>query len=393
MGGAHGRSSAPSDRLAGQRLDSRQRRLPPLTQQPLHRPPHPGALHRTRVGGPGRRADLGHPLRRTGAPRSSRSSPRPSTGTTGCSSVRSWPARPPPRRPGRSVVSAVTPSPCCPSVATTWPTTSPTGSRSADQTTADRLPRHLLRELVPPRRQRPVPVARLRRELPGPRLDLRTVRRTSRRRRRAPSVVIRRKARSILDGIGLTDEQRKRCSASTSPSGNTRHSPSVATTPPSATVCPPPSRSSSTPSFPVGGQPLELPATERPDYLPANDLGRPLMHELISKENTRRRGTDRSDRSRRAFLGDAIVGICNEAVEQVLGPAVTERWGTTRHRLRTCRSLGVGPGSWTPLPRTRRPTRAAARPSYSCRSRPRLQDPATTPTVRRGHRLGHRTHP
>ena len=55
----------------------------------------------------------------------------PVTGTTACSSAPSWRLRPPPPPPAPWASSAVIPWPCCPSAATTWPTTGPTGSRWA----------------------------------------------------------------------------------------------------------------------------------------------------------------------------------------------------------------------------------------------------------------------
>ena len=82
-------------------------------------------------------------------------------------------ARPPPPPPGRSASSAATRWPCSPSAATTWATTSPTGSRSAAQDGRREAAADLLRQLVPPRRERQVPLARLRREQPRPQVDRR----------------------------------------------------------------------------------------------------------------------------------------------------------------------------------------------------------------------------
>lgn len=63
-----------------------------------------------------------------GARARSRWSPSPSTGTTACSSAPTWPPRRPPPPRARSASCAATPSPCCPSAATTWATTWRTGS-------------------------------------------------------------------------------------------------------------------------------------------------------------------------------------------------------------------------------------------------------------------------
>ena len=57
-------SPRPRDRLARQRLDARLRDAGRPPERPLHRPGRAGAVHRARVGGPGRRADRRDPLRR-----------------------------------------------------------------------------------------------------------------------------------------------------------------------------------------------------------------------------------------------------------------------------------------------------------------------------------------
>ena len=67
-------------------------------------------------------------------------------------------------RPARSASCASTRSRCCRSAATTWPTTSGTGSRSAAK--RREAAEDLLRQLVPQERRGQVPVARLRREQP-----------------------------------------------------------------------------------------------------------------------------------------------------------------------------------------------------------------------------------
>ena len=67
---------------------------------PLHRAGRPGPGDRPRVGGPGRRADRRHPLRRPPRLASSRSSSSRATGSTACSSARSWRRRPRPPQAG-----------------------------------------------------------------------------------------------------------------------------------------------------------------------------------------------------------------------------------------------------------------------------------------------------
>ena len=64
---------------------------------------------------------------------SSRSCTRRATGSTACSSARRCPRRRPPRRRARSASCASIRWRCCRSAATTWPTTSRTGCRSAER--------------------------------------------------------------------------------------------------------------------------------------------------------------------------------------------------------------------------------------------------------------------
>ena len=97
-------------------------------------------LDRARVGGPRRRADRRLPLRRPPRDRGAAGRRKPSTGSTRSSWGRRCPRRRPPPPPARSASCASTRWRCCPSAATTWPTTSPTGSRSAKREGAE-LPR------------------------------------------------------------------------------------------------------------------------------------------------------------------------------------------------------------------------------------------------------------
>ena len=64
VGGSHRRQAGAPRRLAGQRLDAGVRQARRAPQQPLHRAALAGAVGRARVGRPGRRADLGDPVRR-----------------------------------------------------------------------------------------------------------------------------------------------------------------------------------------------------------------------------------------------------------------------------------------------------------------------------------------
>ena len=128
VGGDDRRAAGAPDRLAGRGLDPGARAPRPPTPTPAS----PSRRPRTRPSprsGRTRRACRSRPSSSAaGGPRWCRWSSSPSTGSTACSSARSWPRRPPPRRPAPSATSAATPSPCSRSAATTWPTTSATGS-------------------------------------------------------------------------------------------------------------------------------------------------------------------------------------------------------------------------------------------------------------------------
>ena len=134
---------------------------------------------------PPRRADLGASSSAAGGDRWPRWSTRPSTGSTACSSGRRWPRSGRPPSSASSARSAATRWPCSPSAATTWATTSSTGWTMGKRMThaAEDLPR----QLVPHRRAGQVPLAGLRREPAGDRVDPRPLPRRGRRRARRPS--------------------------------------------------------------------------------------------------------------------------------------------------------------------------------------------------------------
>ena len=100
-------------------------------QRPLHRAGRAGPGHRPRVGGPRGRADQRHPLRRP--PRLGRPArlPVPRLGARRVPRLHHGVGDDGRARPAPSATCAATPSPCCRSAATTWPTTSRTGSASA----------------------------------------------------------------------------------------------------------------------------------------------------------------------------------------------------------------------------------------------------------------------
>ena len=131
VGGTHRRAAGRAHRLGGQPLDAgirSSRRSPELA---LHGRAPPSARRSPTTGTPRRACRSTPSCSAGGARRTCRSSSRRRTGPTASSWARtSRPsARPRPREPSAS--SAATRSRCCPSAATTWPTTSPTGSRSA----------------------------------------------------------------------------------------------------------------------------------------------------------------------------------------------------------------------------------------------------------------------
>ena len=119
-----------SHRLARRALDTGQGHTGVTPERPFHRSGGPEPGLRPRVGGPRRRAHLGRPLRRT----------PPSVVPLVTESLRLGPRRLPRVHHGlgddgggdrrRRETCAATPSPCCRSAGTTWPTTSPTGCGS-----------------------------------------------------------------------------------------------------------------------------------------------------------------------------------------------------------------------------------------------------------------------
>ena len=131
VGGHDRREARAPHRLEGQRLDARPRERRPLTPTPGS-PRRPARTRPSRPSGRTRRASPSVPSSSAAAgPRSCRWSSSPTTGSTASSWVPSWPRRRRPPRPARSATCAGTRSPCCRSAATTWPTTSRTGCRSA----------------------------------------------------------------------------------------------------------------------------------------------------------------------------------------------------------------------------------------------------------------------
>ena len=125
--GMTGEAAGARDRLARQRLDARLRGRRPRTPTPASRRPRPSAP-RSRPSGRTPPACRSTPSSSAGAGRPwCRWSTRPSTGSTPSSWARRCPRRRPPPPPARSASCASTRWRCCPSAATTWPTTSPTG--------------------------------------------------------------------------------------------------------------------------------------------------------------------------------------------------------------------------------------------------------------------------
>ena len=209
-------------------------------QRPVHRPGLPGSGHRLGVGGSGRGAHRRHPLRRTtgvGGPAWSSSR---GTGSTGCSSARSWRRRRPRQPPARWATSAATPSPCSRSAATTWPTTSPTGSGSGPSADPDKLPKIFYVNWFRKDEDGTVAVARLRRELPGARVGLRTGQRNRRGRPTPRSDWSRRPGAIDTDGLDVSAADMEQAAGGRTPTnGGPRCPASASTSPSSATSCRP----------------------------------------------------------------------------------------------------------------------------------------------------------
>ena len=180
VGGHDRRAAGARDRLA-RRATGRPSRTTPgrAPERPLHGARGPVPVDRARVGGPRRRADRRDPVRRPPRATACRWCTRRSTGSTACSSARSWARRPRRPRPAPSASCASTRWRCCRSAATTWATTSPTGSRSGEREGAE-LPKIFMRQLVPQGRRRPLPLARVRREQPRAGVGLPALRRRRR---------------------------------------------------------------------------------------------------------------------------------------------------------------------------------------------------------------------
>ena len=141
VGGHERRQAGPGHRLARQHVDPRGRDAGRAPERPLHRARLAVPVDRPRVAGPGRRADLGDPVRR----------PSPHHGAAGDAGLRLGARRVPRldhgvgdhrcRRPAPSATCASTRWRCCRSAATTWATTSPTGCAVGGSTDAANLPK------------------------------------------------------------------------------------------------------------------------------------------------------------------------------------------------------------------------------------------------------------
>ena len=92
---------------------------------------------------------------------------------------------------------------------------------------ADKLPEDLLRQLVPPRRGRPVPVARVRREQPRPEVDHRAHRGHGAPRPRRRSATSRPPTRSTSTGLDATAGRHRGRAAPSTPTSGRREIPLI----------------------------------------------------------------------------------------------------------------------------------------------------------------------
>ena len=135
-------TTRPSTARTGEaRTGPPRRGRPPPTRTRASRPPPPRIRRLRRSGRTPKVCRFLPSCLADAEPRSSRWSSSPSTGNTECSSVRSSRRRPPRRRPVPWASCDATPSPCCRSAGTTWPTTSPIGCASGPRPTPEKLPK------------------------------------------------------------------------------------------------------------------------------------------------------------------------------------------------------------------------------------------------------------
>ena len=201
--GMEGEPRAP-DRLEGQRLDPARR-----TSQAAH----PNSRYctpivavpdpRARVGRPAGRADLGDPLRRPPQDHRAAGDRRPATGSTACSWAPPWVSEQTAAAEGKVGVVRRDPMAMLPflgyNVGDYFQHWIDVG-KNAD---AVQAAEDLLRQLVPPRRRRPLPVAGLRREQPRAQVGHRAHRAPGRRPSRPRSASCRPPTDLDLDGLDV----------------------------------------------------------------------------------------------------------------------------------------------------------------------------------------------